>query len=154
MTVAPYVVRFGPWARNLYLGLPVAFTFALVSVVSQMPLWLFIAWNLVIGAMTCLCAFPRETQIFPADKVVVMYRLFALVPVWWRTYPFSQITGIRLGDGELAMSGEGTSYISTIYLELQSGKLLPVQSYSSGADNQPPFDELRRDLSRLLARRA
>jgi hypothetical protein len=83
-----------------------------------------------------------------------MYRLFALVPVWWRTYPFAQIKGVRLGDGELAMSGEGTNYISTIYLELRSGKLLPVQSYSSGADNQPPFNQLRRDLSRLLDREA
>jgi hypothetical protein len=145
-------VRFGPWARNLYLGLPAAFAFMLVSVVSPMPKWLFVSWNLFVLAMTCLCAFPRETQIFPAGKVVVMYRLLALVPVWWRTYPFSQIKGIRLGDGELAMSGEGTTHISTIYLELQSGKLLPVQSYSSGADNQPPFNQLRRDLSRLLAR--
>jgi hypothetical protein len=137
----------------MYLGLPAAFAFMLVSVVSQMPLWVFIPWNLVVGAMTCLCAFPRETRIFPTDKVVVMYRLFALVPVWWRTYPFSQIKGIRFGDGELAMSGEGTTSISTIYLELQSGKLLPVQSYSSGADNQPPFNQLRRDLTRLLAQR-
>ena len=148
----PYVVRFGPWARNLYLGLPAAIAFALVSVVSPMPQWLFIAWNLAIGAMVCLCAFPRETRVFPADRVVVMYRLFALVPVWWRSYPYSRIKGIRLGDGELAMSGDGTTHISTIYLELQSGKLLPVQSYSSGADNQPPFDQLRRDLSRLLTR--
>ena len=34
------MVRFGPWARNIYLGLPVAFTFALISVVAEMP-WSF-----------------------------------------------------------------------------------------------------------------
>ena len=34
------LVRFGPWARNLYLGLPAAFTFALISVVAHMPWWL------------------------------------------------------------------------------------------------------------------
>jgi hypothetical protein len=127
------------------------FTFVLVSLVSQMPMWVFIPWNVFIGGFACVCAFPRETQIFPAEKVVVMYRFLALVPVWRRTYAISDIKGMAFGDGESGMSGEGTNYISTIYLATQSGKLLPVQSYSTGADNQPPFHQLKRDLSRLLA---
>jgi hypothetical protein len=47
----PYVVRFGPWARNLYLGLPGTFTFALISVVAHMPWWFSILWNSFVAVV-------------------------------------------------------------------------------------------------------
>ena len=145
-----YVVRFGPWARNLYLGLPAAFTFALVSVAAEMPLWLAIPWNGVVALMVWICAFPREVRIYPDGRVRVVRRFLAIVPVWSRSYPRSAFTAVKQYGASYSMPGEATIEVATVYLIPRSGKPLPIQSYSAGADNQPPPQQLGRDLTRLL----
>ena len=40
-------------------------------------------------------------------------------------------------------------FAHTVYIVLKSGRLIPVQSYSSGADNQPPLDVLNRELAQI-----
>lgn len=145
----PYVVRFGPWARNLYLGLPAAGAFLLVSLVAEMPLWFLCVWDGVVALLAYICAFPREVRIY-SDRVVVMRRLFALVPVWWRTRALSDFKALICQHGSHRFVGEAEVAADTVYLVLKSGRVVPVQSYSSGAaDNQPPRTQLLRDLTRL-----
>src|SRR5262245_41877796 len=118
-----YVVRFGPWARNLYLGLPTAATFALISVAAQMPLWLFIPWNAMVLLVVWICAFPREVRVYPGDRVVVVRRVLALIPIWRRSYPIAAVAAIKRSDVSYPTS-DGTTDVSTVYLLLTSGKFL------------------------------
>lgn len=138
----PLVVRFGPWARNLYLGLPAAFAFAIIPFAAAMPLWVHALWNIAIAVMVWLCAFPREVRVYPHDRVEVVRRFLALVPVAWRSYPLSAFTGISQVSASFAMSDSPTIASDTVHLVLASGRHIPVQSYSDGADNQPPRKEL------------
>jgi len=145
----PYVVRFGPWARNLYLGLPAAATFLLIGVVADMPGWFRYAWDGVIAVLVYICALPREVRIYP-DRVLVLRRLLALIPLWMRRYARSDFRAVTQGQGAHAFVGEAEIRAQTVYLVLRSGKLVPVQSYSSGADNQPPQAQLVRELMLVM----
>jgi hypothetical protein len=145
----PYVVRFGPWARNLYLGLPAAAAFALISVVAEMPLALAIAWNLVVALVVVICAFTREVRIYPGVRVVEVRRLLALIPVWRRTHPWSDVKGVAGHGVAYSFVGDAEVAAHTVYIVLKSGRLIPVQSYASGADNQPPLDVLNRELAQI-----
>jgi|RhiMethySRZTD1v2_1073278.scaffolds.fasta_scaffold04594_7 hypothetical protein len=146
---SPYVVRFGPWARNLYLGLPAAFAFGVVGVVADMPVALFAGWMGVVALLLWICAFPREVRIYKGDRVVVVRRLLALLPVSRRTYRMDELKAIKQYRVSYTMSGESEADAHTVYLITRKGRLLPVQSYSSGADNKPPPDELGRALKAL-----
>lgn len=144
----PFVVRFGPWARNLYLGLPAAFAFGLVGVVAQMPWWFATFWFGVIAIMVWICAFPRETRIHAHDRVVVVRRFLALVPIFRRSYPLSAFEAIAGSHAESGISDPSRSL--TVNLVLKSGRHLPVQSYSdSAANNQPPAGVLVQTLEEL-----
>jgi hypothetical protein len=141
----PYVVRFGPWARNLYLGLPAMVAFGLIPIAARMPWWLASLWYAFVAMFVVICAFPREVRVTP-DRIVFVWRFLALVPVWRRTFPMSAFESIRDVSVSHAMSGEGTHGVHTVSLVRKTGRDLAVQSYSSGADNRPPHGELVRTL--------
>jgi hypothetical protein len=137
----PYVVRFGPWARNLYLGLPAMIAFGLIPTAAGMPWWLAALWYAFIGSFAWICAFPREVRV-TRDEVVFARRFLALVPIWWRRYPIDRFESILDASASHAMSGDGTHHVQTVYLVTTTGRHLAVQSWSSGADNHPPPREL------------
>jgi hypothetical protein len=147
---APYVVRFGPWARNLYLGLPAVFAFALIGVIARLPLPVLVAWNALLAVVLWICAFPREVRFFRDGSVVCRRCFLALLPVWWRSYPPGAFRSIRQYDASFQFVGEPSIEAATIFLVHKSGRLLPVQSYSAGADNQPSPMQLGQELSRRL----
>ena len=70
----PYVVRSGPWARNLYLGLPAAFAFALIGYVSEMPWWFAAFWFGVIAVLVghlAVQSYSAGAHTQPTAKVLV-----------------------------------------------------------------------------------
>lgn len=147
-----YVVRYGPWARNLYLGLPAALLFAVISLVAlQMNALAMAMLDGVALLLVWICAFPREVRIHPHGDVVVMRRLLALLPLWWRRYPRSEFVAVKPFALSYRMASGDEIGNTTVHLLLKSGKSIPVQSWSAGApDNWPPPDQLERDLCRLL----
>ena len=142
MKSAPFVVRFGPWARNLYLGLPAMAAFGLISIVAPMPLWFAWSWRAFVGFFAVICAFPRDIRFNADGSVVTTVRVLALLPVWRRSYPRSSLRQLRLEGGSHRFVGEAEVSADTVWLVLTNGRRLAVQSYSSGAENTPPLPEL------------
>lgn len=83
----PYVVRYGPWARNLCLGLPAAFAFGLMAQVANMPTWLFLVWDVMVAIVVLFCVFVRDTRFSRDGTVMVRICFLAVLPVWVRRYP-------------------------------------------------------------------
>jgi hypothetical protein len=133
----------------LYLGLPAALAFSLVSVAAEMPVWLAVPWNLVVGLVVLICAFPRETRFRQDGSVAVCRRFLALLPISWRTYPRSSLRELRV---ERYQDNDDMAAV-TVWLVLENGGRVPIQSYSAGADNQPPLPALKRDLERITGLR-
>ena len=142
----PFVVRFGPWARNFYIGLPAALAFGLVGHAAEMQGLLAIGWYGVVAGLTLLCAVPRETRFYADGSVVVARRILALLPISWRRYRREELERVQAFSGSYAMSGDADHSVTTIWLFMTRGRRVAVQSYSSGADNSPPADVLRRIL--------
>jgi hypothetical protein len=142
----PYVVRKGPWARNLYLGLPACLAFSLVFWQVDLAGWALAAMSLPIALMAFVCLFPRETRFEAGGRVIVQRKLLALVPVWRRSYHVSEFKGIWTGSGETGFVGEPSVSVRTIGLVLSKGGFVPVQADSAGADPSPSIKELGRTL--------
>lgn len=145
MKPAPYRVRFGPWARNLYLGLPAALAFGLIGLVADMPPAFAVFWLGMVLAVMWICALPRDVLI-TGDRVIVTRRLLALLPVWRKSYPLDSFQAIKRYRVSTQVADSTPVDGATVYLVQKSGRHVPVQSYSEGADNQPPFEELVRAL--------
>jgi hypothetical protein len=135
-------VRFGPWARNLYLGVPAALTFGLIWVVADMPPALTVFWLGMVLVVLWICALPRDVLITPGGRVIVTRRFLALLPVWRRSYPLDAFKAIKRYRVSAQVADSAPVDAATVYLVQKSGRHIPVQSYSGGADNQPPFEEL------------
>jgi hypothetical protein len=145
----PYRVRYGAWARNLYLGFPGCLALGLVSAVAPLPIWASIASYAFLGFVATLCLVPRET-IFRADgSVVVTRRLLALLPLWRRTYRRSELRAVRSVGAEYGLVGEPVVAVGMLCLVTARGQLIRVQSDSAGADPEPSVNELRRILPAL-----
>jgi hypothetical protein len=139
-------VRFGPWARNLYLGLPAAFTFGVISFAAQMPPPMFYAWNLVVAVLVVICAFTRELRFYPDGSIVSATRFLALLPVRWCRYQRSALRQVRLEGASIQVGDSDEISADTVWLVLASGRRIPIQSYSDEAENTPPLHQLLRDL--------
>lgn len=138
-------VRFGPWARNLYLGLPAALAFGFIWLVAEMPPWFAIFWLGMVLVVVWICALPRDILI-TGGRVIVTRRLLALLPVWQKSYPLDTFKAIKRYRVSTQVADSTPVDAATVYLVQRSGKHIPVQSYSEGADNQPPFEDLVRGL--------
>ena len=77
----PYVVRYGPWARNLYPGLPPAVAFGLIAQVANMPTWLFLAWDMMVAILVLFCVFVRDARFYRDGTVMVRICFLAVIPV-------------------------------------------------------------------------
>ena len=143
----PFVVRFGPWARNFYLGLPAALAFGMVGWAAQMRGPFAVFWYGFVACLAIFCAVPRETRFYADGSVVVARKLFAVVPLSWRRYARAELERVHTDSGTYRMmSGDADHSVTTIWLFMTKGRRVAVQSYSSGADNSPPPDVLRRIL--------
>ena len=139
----PYVVRYGRWARNPYLGLPAAFAFGLMAQVANMPTWLFLAWDLMVATVAGFCVFVHDTRFYPDRTVMVGICFLAVLPVWVRRYPRSALLQLEF---EPADDSDASGFF---WLILRSGRRLRIQHYNAGADNRPLLDQLMRDLPRI-----
>ena len=145
----PYLVRFGPWARNFYLGLPACVAFLMVFQAAKLDGlvgWLF---RTPILLLALFCLIPRDVRFLADGRVRVSLRLAALVPVWRRTYRKEDFKHIWIGRGDYRMAGEPSNVVDSIGLVTHEDRFVIVQSYSAGASNQPPLEQLLRDLPRL-----
>ena len=141
----PFVVRFGPWARNFYIGLPAALALGMVGWAAQMQGALAIVWYGIVAWLAIFCAVPRETRFYADGSVVVSRKLFALVPLTWRRYARAEVDRVESFSDTFRRSEDADHSVTTIWLCLK-GRKVAVQSYSSGADNSPPPELLRRIL--------
>lgn len=149
----PYVVRFGPWARNLYLGLPACAAFLIVFHAARLEGvvgWLF---RTLILLLALFCLIPRDVRFLADGRVRVSFRLAGVAPLWRRTYRKEDFKHLWMGRGDYQMAGEPSHTVDSIGLVTHTNKFVIVQSYSPGASNQPPLEQLVRDLPRLTGLR-
>lgn len=145
----PYRVRYGAWARNLYLGFPGCLALGLTSAIAPLPAWASIASLSFLGVLATLCLVARDTTFRTDGSVVVAHRLLALLPLWRKAYRRGDLRGLRSVGAEYGLVGEPVVAVGMLCLVTSQGRLIRVQSESAGADPKPSVDELRRVLPPL-----
>lgn len=146
----PYRVRFGPWARNLYLGVPACLALGAAGWSADFTPWVAGAVTLPLLLVMLFCLLPRDVTFTEDRTVVVSRRLFALIPVYRRSSPLSDFKGIAYGSADYSFAGSPTVAAGTLSLVPKHGRALPLQSVSDGAsDVKPSVDELMRVLPGL-----
>jgi hypothetical protein len=146
----PYRIRFGPWARNLYLGVPACLALGAAGWSADFTPWVAAAVTLPLLAVMLFCLLPRDITFTPQGTVLVSRRLLGFVPVYHRAYPLSDFKGIAYGSASYSFVGSPSVAAGTLSLVRKQGAALPLQSVSDGAaDVRPSVDELMRVLPRL-----
>ena len=145
----PYVVRYGLWGPGLYLGVPVVVAFGAISLVANMPTWLFFAWNGFLAFFLYLCVLKKEVRILPLQSVIVVRKLLGLVPLWRRDYPMTDFSAVRFDGASMNFQYEPEVRVVTVSLERPDLTVIALQSWSAGANPDPGPDQFISDILRV-----